>query len=243
MAKMNQRQIALVTGASSTLGQAICRKLAEEGFDLVLHYGRSRAKTRALARELHAAGVRTTLLSLDLSRPGNAQAGLKAVLRKHGRLDLLVNNASRFDETPPKAGYSARWDLLFRVNSFAPFALSMAALPYLSRTYGAIVNIADIYAETPLLPARPAYCASKAALVSLTRYLARELAPRVRVNAVSPGVITFLKGYVRKRKRKLVEKTALKRAGTPWEVAEAVWSLASNRFITGQVLRVDGGRF
>ncbi len=237
------KPVAMVTGASSTLGQAICRKLAEEGYDLILHYGRSRSKAQSLAKELTATGVKATLLSLDLAKPALAQAGLKKVLVKIGRLDLLVNNASRFDMTPPKTGYSAQWDELFRVNAYAPFALVMAAAPMLSKSWGAVVNIADIYAETPLLPARPAYCASKAALVSLTKYMARELAPRVRVNAVSPGVITFLKGYVRKRRRKLVEKTALKRAGSPWEIAEAVWALASNRFITGQVLRVDGGRF
>jgi len=237
------KPVALVTGAASTLGQALCRKLAEEGYDLLLHYGHSRAKTQVLARELTASGVKVILLPMDLSKPASAAAALKRALQGTGRLDLLVNNAARFDKTPVSAGYTRRWDEVFCVNTFAPFALCAAAAPALTRASGAIVNIADIYAETPLLPARPAYCASKAALVSLTKYLARELAPRVRVNAVSPGVVTFPAGYVMKKRRKLVEKTALKRAGSPWEIAEAVWALASNRFITGQVLRVDGGRF
>jgi len=217
-------------------------KLVEEGFGLILHYGHEAVKTRALALEAEKAGVRVFLFRWDLTRP-LPKAALKSVLKKAGRLDLLVNNAGCFDETPLASGYTRKWDALFRVNAFSPFALCSAVETLLKKARGAVVNIADIYAETPLLSARPAYCASKAALVSLTKYLAREWAPEVRVNAVSPGAITFPAAYRKKARRKLVEKTALKREGTPREIAEAVWFLASHRFVTGQVLRVDGGRF
>jgi pteridine reductase len=239
-----QAPVAMVTGAASTLGRAVCKRLASEGFDLLLHYGRSRGKTMVLAGELAASGARVRLVRLNLARPALAASGLKKTLRRVGRLDLLVNNASRFDATPAGNGVSPLWEEMFRVNAIAPYALSVAAAePWLRRSRGAVVNITDIYADTPLLREHSAYCASKAALVNLTKSLAMTLAPDVRVNAVSPGAITFPKGYDAGRKRALINKSALKKQGTPHDIAEAVWALASNRFITGQVLRVDGGRF
>ncbi len=125
----------------------------------------------------------------------------------------------------------------------SPFALAVAAKPPLKETHGSIVNITDIYGELPILKDHAAYSASKAALIFLTKFLAEEFAPEIRVNAVSPGVISFPEEYGAPEKKKLIQRTALKRQGTPEEIADAVWFLSSNRFITGQVLKMDGGRF
>ena len=237
------RRVALVTGAASNLGSAISFKLARQGMRLALHYGKSSLKTIRLQKELASWGAETLLLKADLSKPSQSETLVRGVLRRWGRLDLLVNNASRFVPTPLAEGNWNQWGDLYRINALSPCALAVAAKPFLAKAGGSIVNITDIYGELPVLQSHPAYSASKAALLFMTKFLARELAPAVRVNAVSPGVISFPEKYSPSRRRKLIEKTALKRQGTPQDIAEAVWFLASNPFMTGQVLRVDGGRF
>ncbi|HJT25426.1 MAG TPA: SDR family oxidoreductase [bacterium] len=235
--------VALVTGATSNLGTAICRKLAEEGFRLILHYGKSREKARLLQREVGFKGADSFLLQADLSKPVKFHSHIYKPFRQWGRLDLLVNNASTFKPTPLSKANWKDWRDLFNINSMAPCALAVAARPWLEKSRGSIVNIGDIYGELPILKDHAAYCASKAALLFLTKYLAVEFAPQIRVNAVSPGVITFPQKYGKQKQEKLIQRSALKRQGTPEEIAQAVWFLASNRFITGQVLKVDGGRF
>ena len=241
--RTSSQPVALVTGAASTLGSAISVKLAHQGMRLALHYGKSALKTIRLQKELSSLGVETLLLKADLSKPSQAGTLVRGVTRRWGRLDLLVNNASRFLPTPLAEGDWAQWGELYRINTLSPCALAAAANSFLGKTGGSIVNITDIYGEMPVLQSHPAYSASKAALLFLTKFLARELAPAVRVNAVSPGVISFPKKYSRSQRHKLVQKTALMRQGKPADIAEAVWFLASNRFVTGQVLKVDGGRF
>jgi pteridine reductase len=168
---------------------------------------------------------------------------IRRIIRRWGRLDLLVNNASFFKATPLKSGRWEQWKPILTVNALAPCALSMAAEPWLRSTKGSIVNIADIYGDLPVLRDHAAYSSSKAMLLFLTKYLAVELAPKIRVNAVSPGIISFPPEYPKSKREKLIQRSALKRQGTPSEIAEAVWFLASHPFITGQVLKVDGGRF
>lgn len=235
--------VALVTGAASTLGAAICTKLARQGIRLALHYGTSVQKTLQLQKELVSQGIETLLLKADLSRPAQGEILVQGVIRRWGRMDLLVNSASRFLPTPLDEGSWNQWEVLHRINVLSPCALAAAAKPFLAKAAGSIVNITDIYGEMPVLQRYPAYSASKAALIFLTKFLARELAPGVRVNAVSPGVISFPQKYSSSQRHKLIQKTALKRQGTPQDIAEAVWFLASNPFITGQILKVDGGRF
>jgi len=235
--------VAFVTGAASALGKAICWKLARQGFRLALHYGKSRDKILGLQRELAWENIDSFLIQADLSKPNHAAHLMSRVGRQWGRLDLVINNASIFKPTPlPKNDWS-EWTRLFTVNSITPYALAAAAKPWLAKTKGSIVNIGDIYGELPILKNHAAYSASKAAVLFLTKYLAVELAPEIRVNAISPGVISFPPKYTAQRRKKLVLKSALQKQGTPEEIAEAVWFLASNQFVTGQVLKVDGGRF
>ena len=234
--------VALITGAASTLGAAISRKLAQKGFCLALHYGKSRGKVLRIQKELSSVGVESLLVQADLSRPTRVGPMLHRLVRQWGRLDLVVNNASLFKPTPIMKSDWKNWTKLLNINSLSPYALAVAARPWLKVTRGSIVNICDIYGELPVLKDYAAYSASKAALLFITKYLAVEFAPAIRVNAVSPGVISFPKGYGDRKRRKLIQRSSLKRQGTPAEIAEAVWFLASNQFITGQVLKVDGGR-
>lgn len=237
------RPVALVTGAASRLGSAISWKLARKGMRVALHYGKSLAATKRLQKDLNEAGFEAFPVGGDLRKTGRIDAIPREVIARWGRLDVLVNNASFFKPTPLKSRRWNDWNLFFTVNTIAPCALAIAARPWLSRSQGSIVNIADIYAEMPILKDYPAYCASKAGLIAITRYLAVELAPSIRVNAVSPGVITFPEAYGRKERWKLVQKSLLKRQGHPKDIAGAVYFLAVSPFVTGQVLKVDGGRF
>src|SRR5579885_151520 len=237
------RPVALVTGAASRLGGAISWKLARMGMRVALHYGKSLDATKRLQKNLTEAGFEAFRVGGDLRQTERLDAIPREVIARWGRLDLLVNNASVFKPTPLQSRRWSDWNLFFTVNAIAPCALALAARPWLGRSRGSIVNIADIYADMPILKDYPAYCASKAGLIALTRYLAVELAPLIRVNAVSPGVITFPETYARARRRKLVQKSLLKRQGHPIDIAEAVYFLAVSPFVTGQVLKVDGGRF
>ncbi len=158
-------------------------------------------------------------------------------------MDLLVNNAGLFLPTPLLRPDWNDWTQLWNIHSLSPCALAVAARPWLKKTRGSIVNITDIYGELPILQGHAAYSTSKAALIFLTKFLAVAFAPEIRVNAVSPGAISFPEGYDAPQKKSLIQRTALKRQGTPDEISEAVWFLTSNHFVTGQVLRVDGGRF
>jgi pteridine reductase len=235
--------VALVTGAASTLGSAISLKMAEQGMRIALHYGKSLKKTRQLQKLLTSLGTETILIKADLSKPPQIHSVVRQLVRQWGRLDVLVNNASVFKPTPLVEENWPEWEKVMKVNSISPCLLAASAKPHLQRSKGCIVNITDIYGEMPALKNHGAYSASKAALLFLTKYLAVEWAPDIRVNAVSPGVISFPGNYSISQRRRLIQKTALKREGKPEEIAEAVWFLASNRFITGQILKVDGGRF
>lgn len=241
--RISLKPVALVTGAASFLGNSISFKLAKEGFDLVLHYQSSARKAKQLAAEIRKFGVQVLLLRGDLRRVETAVSLVRQTIKVFKRLDLLVNNASLFYPTPIKTTKPHQWLELFQVNSFSPYFLSRAAAPWLKKGKGSIVNLTDIYGEYPILKGYDAYCASKSALITLTKILARELGPEVRVNAVSPGAIFIPKDYSLQQKKALLDHSALKRQGTPEDIAAAVFFLASQNFVTGQVLKVDGGRF
>lgn len=241
--KISERPVALVTGGASPLGSAICRQLADQDMNIAVHYGKSKMKSLALKEELRSKGVEVLLASANLSKPAQAQKLARKVAAHFGRIDLLVNSASVFEPTPLAGADWAQWEKIINVNSLAPAALAVAALPWLQKRRGVVINITDIYGEMPILKDHAAYSASKAALIFLTRYLALALGDQVRVNAVSPGVITLPGHYTSAQQKSLIQKSALKRQGKPEEIAQAVWFLYSNQFVTGQVLRVDGGRF
>ncbi len=238
------RPAALVTGSARRIGAAIARRLHAAGFDLALHYRDSAGEAQALAAELESARAGSVvLLQADLAQFDRLPELVAKAVGRFGRLDALVNNASAFYPTPFGATTPAQWDELFAINARAPFFLAQAAAPHLASANGAIVNIADIYAERPLR-GHAVYAMGKAALLQMTRALALELAPQVRVNAVSPGAILSPEnGKDPEAQSALLARTPLGRIGTPGEIAEAVrWLLQDARYCTGQVLRVDGGR-
>jgi pteridine reductase len=238
------RSVALVTGSARRIGAAIARRLHAAGYDLALHYRGSADDAQALATELEGARAGSTLLlQADLAEFDRLPELVAKTIGRFGRLDALVNNASGFHPTPFGTTTPAQWDELFAINARAPFFLSQAAAPHLANANGAIVNIADIHAERPLR-GHAVYAMSKAALLHMTRSLALELAPKVRVNAVSPGAILWPEGGKDPdAQAALLARTPLGRIGTPQEIAEAVlWLLQDARYCTGQTLHVDGGR-
>ncbi len=243
------RPVVLVTGAARRIGAAIARRLHACGHDLALHHHRSVDEAAALAAELDAlGGGRTLLLQADLADPGQPQALVSACVEHFGRLDALVNNASLFHPTPLDLATPAQWQAMMWTNAGAPFFLARAAAPHLRAAGGAVVNLADLYAHRPLRD-HALYSAGKAALVSLTRALAQELAPRVRVNAVAPGAILWPEQaadpqQAQARQNAILQATALGRTGAPDDIAAAVHWLLSDQagYVTGQVLHVDGGR-
>ena len=238
------RPVVLVTGAARRIGAAIARRLHAAGFDVALHRRASAAEMAALAAELEAARPRSTaMLAGELGDDAVPARLVAETLARFGRLDALVNNASGFFPTPLGSTTPAQFDELFAANARAPFFLAQAAAPALRAARGAIVNLADIHGERPLRDHAP-YCMAKAALIMLTRALALELAPDVRVNAVAPGAILWPEQEKPDAaKDAVLARVPLRRTGEPGDVAEAVrWLLQDARYTTGEVIRVDGGR-
>jgi pteridine reductase len=211
---------------------------------LILHYGGALKKTQQLETELKSAGADIVVLQADFRNQIETKRIVKKIIKSFGRLDLIVNNASLFKPTPYSHQFILKgWTEIFNINLFSPFVLCQEAYPWLRKVGGSVVNIGDIYGEHPLLKNHSAYCLSKGGVITLTKFLAAEWAPEVRVNAVAPGVISFPRKYSFQQREKLLKKSLLKRGGRPEDIANAVLFLAQNNFITGQILNVDGGRF
>ncbi len=235
---------ALVTGAARRVGAAIARALHAAGASVVLHYRNSAAEAATLAQELN--GFRpgsATLAACDLLDTAALTGLAHTAAAAYGGLDILVNNASSFYPTPVGEIGEEDWDDLVGTNLKAPLFLAQAAAPALRARSGLIVNLADIHGMRPLRR-HPVYCVAKAGLIMLTKSLARELAPQVRVNAIAPGPVMWPAGGVDAALREeIIDRTALKRIGSPEDVARAVLFFAAHApFVTGQILAVDGGR-
>ncbi len=236
--------VALITGGARRIGAAIARHLHGAGYRVALHHRQSGAEVAELQAELERTRPGSTLvLQAELSQFDRLPEMVAHTIGRFGRLDSLVNNASAFFPTPIGVVTPAMWDELFASNARAPLFLSQAAAPHLKATRGSIVNLLDIHAERPLKQ-HTVYVMAKAALEAMTRSLALELAPEVRVNAVAPGAVLWPEqGKPEAEKLALLQSTPLGRAGTALEVAEAVrWLLMDASYCTGQVIRVDGGR-
>jgi pteridine reductase len=236
--------VVLVTGAARRVGAAIVRRLHRDGYDVAVHCRHSRDARDRLIGELEATRAGSTLaLEADLADVASLPALVDRLLERFGRLDALVNNASAFHPTPIGSIEPAQWDELFAANARAPLFLSQAAAAALAARRGAIVNLTDIYAERPLAN-HVVYCMAKAALAAMTRALAVDLAPQVRVNAVAPGAVLWPEsGKPDGERERLIAQTPLRRMGAPDDVAGAVlWLLRDAPFVTGETLRVDGGR-
>jgi len=234
----------LITGAARRLGAAIVRAMHGAGANLVVHYRKSANEAAQLADELNAKrGKSVVTMQADLLDIAKLPSLVEFAVRTFGGLDVLVNNASSFYPTPVGEITPAAWDDLMGSNLKVPLFLSQAAAPALRKSSGLIVNIVDIHSLRPLRN-YTVYCAAKAGLHMLTRSLAKELGPEVRVNGISPGPVLWAEGQADEAARKkVVDSTILKRMGTPQDIARtALFFAASAPFITGQILAVDGGR-
>ncbi len=242
---MSHIPIVLVTGAARRVGAAVARLLHQRGAALMLHFRSLRADAEALAQELNAARPDSVAVhQADLANPSACEDLLQATIARFGQLDGLVNNASSFFPTPVGQISEADCDDLFGSNLRGPIWLSQAAAPYLRARQGAIVNITDVHAERPL-KGYAIYCSAKAGLLGLTRALAVDLAPEVRVNAVAPGAIIWPEddSYSAVDRQAVIDASLLKRVGTPDDIARAVaFMLFDAPYVTGQELNVDGGR-
>jgi pteridine reductase len=233
----------LVTGAGKRVGRAIALALADAGCDVAIHFNRSAAEAAEVASMIARSGYRGFTIQADLASPPAVGALARGVLESLGGLDILVNNASEFAPDPGGGFDSTFWARMFQVNVLAPAALIAATEAALADDHGGVViNLCDIAAERPWR-GYMAYCASKAALVNVTQAAARKLAPRVRVNGISPGIALFPESYDGATREKLVKKVPLDRAGSPDDVARTVRFLVEEGdYITGEIIRVDGGR-
>lgn len=235
---------ALVTGGARRVGAAIVRDLHAAGAQMVVHYHRSGDEAAALVAELQALRPGSArALQADLLDVATLPRLIADAAQFSGRLDLLVNNASSFYATPLGQITIAQWDDLLGTNLRAPLFLAQAAAPLLRANQGLIVNLVDIHGMRPL-PDYTVYSLAKAGLIMLTRALARELAPDVRVNAIAPGPVMWPEaGMDEQRQRAIVDRTLLKRAGSPEDIAKAIRYFAiDGTYVTGQILAVDGGR-
>jgi pteridine reductase len=222
----------------------MARKLHAAGANVVVHYNRSREAADELVAELHAVrGGSALAVRGDLNDVDCLPALVAQAVARYGRIDVLINNASTFYPTPVGSITAAQFDDLVGTNLRAPLFLSQAAAPALRETRGLIINMVDIHARRPLR-AHPAYSAAKAGLVMLTKSLARELGPEVRVNGIAPGPVLWPERDLDESlKAEIVAKTALKRSGSPEDIARTALFLATEApYITGQVIAVDGGR-
>ena len=239
-----RRRVALVTGAARRIGAAVARALHRRGLDVVVHYRTSRDDAQALARILDRERPGTvTTFACDLLDPGAPGRLVSHATSRFGGLDVLVNNASSFYPTPIDTATEAEFDDLIGTNLRAPFFTSKAAAPFLAARRGSIVNLADIHGRNPVA-GYPAYCSAKAGLIMLTRALALELGPEVRVNAVAPGIALWPEGDRDTQAHEGAERLVpLRRSGSAEEVADAVtWLALDTSYTTGEVIAVDGGR-
>ncbi|WP_454781419.1 pteridine reductase [Legionella sp. WA2022007384] len=240
-----EAKVALVTGGARRIGAAVVRKLHTAGYKVVIHCHQSLSEAHVLAAELNEQRAYSAfVLQRELTEPCAAEEMMITVQDWAGRLDLLVNNASVFIRTEFTVFSETDWQALFDIHVKAPFLLSLAARPLLAKQSGAIINISDTHAEKPLKD-YSVYCQSKAALEMQTKSLAREFAPEIRVNAVAPGAIIWPEHsntLTLETQEQIIAKTPLKKHGNPEYIAQAILALAENPYITGQILKVDGGR-
>ena len=247
---MQGKPVALITGAATGIGRAAAVALAAAGYDVAINYSRSEAAARETASQALAQGARTLLFQCDVSDDSSVRKMLAAVEKEFGRLDALVNNAGTTSNVKPGdfEGMTAEeWDRVFAVNVRGMFQVTRAAAPLLKAACGSVVNTASIVGLRPGPQPLP-YAASKAAVVSLTKLLALNLAPDVRVNAVAPGWMEgdWMKRMLADRYDDLMARraksTPLRRCATAEDVAEVIVNLiTSNRFVNGEIIVIDGG--
>lgn len=240
MTLLLQGSVALVTGAGKRLGRAVALRLAEHGADVVVHYRNSQREAQEAVREIEKLGRRATAIGADLGQVSEIKRLFDEAGKHFGRLDVLVNSAANFLPASMVSTTEGIWDSALDTNVRAPFFCAQAAAPWLRRTRGVIINFADtggLLGWTGYIP----HSISKAGVIMLTKVLAKALAPEVRVNAIAPGTIT-MEGDPPEWEADFIRLAPLGRTGKPSDIADSVLFLVQSKFITGQVLVVDGGR-
>lgn len=239
-------KVVLITGSARRIGAQIARTFHGAGFNVILHYHYSRNEAKALREELEK--IRkgsTSLLELNLLGTNNWDDIVRTCQSQWGRLDVLVNNASTFYPTPMGEATEKDWEDLIGTNLKAPFFLSQAIAPSLKEVAGSIINIVDIHGTRPL-KFHPVYSIAKAGMAMMTHSLAKELAPEVRVNGISPGTILWPENQAElteETRSTIIRQIPLKRQGSPEDIANTALFLATGvPYINGQILAVDGGR-
>lgn len=240
-----QDKTILITGGAKRIGKAICRKLHSEGMNIMVHYRSSEREAQILQKELNKIRPGSVaLVQADLLDINQLQILVNETIKYFGRIDSLVNNASCFYPTPIGKITEKSWKELIGCNLKAPLFLSQVVAPHLKKYNGSIVNIIDIHSEWPLKK-YIVYSSAKGGLANLTKSLAIELAPEIRVNGISPGPILWPENNIwsdQITRQKIINKTLLKRIGEPDDIAKTVFFLISDAtYITGQILAVDGG--
>jgi pteridine reductase len=233
-------RIALITGSAKRLGRVVALRLAREGADVAIHYRSSEADARSAVAEIAKLGRRSIAISADLTSVAEVQNLIRQTSTHFGGLDILVNSAATFIQTEFAATTEKVWSESLDTNLKAPFFCAQAAAPLLRQSRGVIINFADLGAFLTW-PGYIPHSLSKAGVVTLTKSLAKELAPEVRVNAIAPGTIT-MPGDPPEWEADFVSRAPLHRVGTPDDISDAVMYLVTAPFVTGHVLVLDGGR-
>jgi pteridine reductase len=237
--KALQGKSALVTGAAKRIGRSLALALAEAGANVAITYRESKQDAAQTVEDLQSLGVEAFAIHADVRSPEAVRTAVGEVVARFGHLDLLVNNAGRFETAPLDQITLEQWDTMFETNTRGPFLVAQAAFPYLKAAQGRIINIGSLGGLHPW-PTHGHYCTSKAALHMLTQTMAKAFAPEISVNCVAPGMI--VNGEVSEGYEHFIQKTPMRRNGTPQDVAAAVLFFATGpSFVTGQILAVDGG--
>lgn len=237
------KKYAFVTGGAQRIGKAIIESLHNAGFDILLHYGNSETEALNIQETLNTIRADSChIFSADLAQHNSAVSDW--ILSKTDSLDVLVNNASQFFPTPWENANTDQWNQLFNTNCKAPFEITQALLPALKQANGCVINLIDIHAERTL-ENHPIYCASKAALKSLTLSLAKDHGEYIRCNGISPGAILWPdnEGEMSdSAKQEILDKVPMQRLGNVENIAQTALFLVQNDYINGQIINVDGGR-
>ena len=242
----SSKKFALITGGSRRIGAAICRNLHNAGIDIMIHYRNSKNDAIALQDELN--NIRkgsTCIVQANLLEFESYEYIITEMINSFGRIDFLINNASSY--YPTKVGDISleQWDDLISTNLKAPLFLSQSAYPYLKKTKGSIINITDAKIKTPKKD-YAVYSIAKSGLENLTKALANDFGPDIRVNSVAPGAIIWPESnqeYTKESREEVINQSILKRIGEPADIAKAVEFLLLNApFVTGETINIDGGR-
>ena len=241
---MDREKVIMVTGGSKRIGAEIAKYFHNRGFKVIIHFNKSVKEAESLKKNLLSKRKDSCLtIQADFFDKNSISKALKEMLNSTDKLDVLINNASSFFSTPIETASREDWSNLLDTNATIPLFLTQAFKPLLDRSKGCIINISDSQADSGISQ-YSLYTAAKAALESLTKSLSKELAPNIRVNAIAPGIILWPENDRVKEeiKKEIISKTALGRMGSPKDIAAAAYFLYQSTYMTGQVLKVDGGR-